>query len=100
MKKTAQAKISTLEKEVDIKEKSVNKTYYIQLGIYKDKKNAEKIASKASGYSVSISEDSAKGQKIYRASVEGFDSRESAMAAADVLRKVTEGELPIVRVRY
>lgn len=83
----------------EIKEED-GKSYYIQLGIYKDKKNAEKIVSKISDYKATLSEDSVKGQKIYRVSIEGFEDRESAMAAADKMRKVTEGDLPIVRVRY
>lgn len=84
------------EKEI----KPAGKSYYIQIGIYKDRKNAEKIASKAKGYQVTISEETVKGQKLYRASIEGFQDRESAMAAADGLRKLTAGDLPIVRVRY
>lgn len=84
------------EKEVKI----TGKSYYIQIGIYKDRKNAEKIALKAKKYQVTISEEYVKGQKLYRASVEGFQDRESAMAVADGLRKLTAGDLPIVRVRY
>lgn len=100
IKEEQSKKTEIVKKDKDVDNKLSEKSYYIQLGIYKDRKNAEKTASKASEYRVSISEDSVSGQKIYRVSIEGFDSREDAMVAADKLRKVTDGELPIVRLRY
>ncbi|MBW2610178.1 MAG: SPOR domain-containing protein [Deltaproteobacteria bacterium] len=70
--------------------KHVTKGYYLQVGSYKEKANAEKLAAnlKASGQNAIYRYETVKGKgKFYRVYIDGFSSKGEALKKAKALKK-------------
>lgn len=92
--------VTQSNKVVDEKSK-IKKSYYIQLGIFGDMNNVNKIKKELSNYNLTLTEDILNDKKVYRVTIEGFENLDSANKTVEEIKsKLNPEKAPLVRVRY